>query len=134
MRKYLLNRNFVSLLALWAIFISVPPSDAVAMPSGSVADFSALSMRQVQIDKILAVLSQPQARAHLMLMGVNEKELEGKLSRLDDQQLALVASEADKVKTGGDALGVIVILLVIAILVVVLIKLQNKEIVIKDKK
>lgn len=134
MRKYLLNCKFVSLLALWAIFISVPPSDALAMPSASVADFSALSMRQVQIDKILAVLSQPQARAHLVLMGLNEKELKGKLSRLDDQQLALVASEADKVKAGGDALGVIVILLVIAILVVVLMKLQNKEIVIKDTK
>ena len=133
-RKYLLNRKFVFTLALWMAFLSVPPSNAFAMPSDSVAGFNAAAARQAEIEKIMAVLSRPEARAHLVLMGVKPNELRDRLGRLDDEQLASVASRAEEVKVGGDALGVVVALLVIAILVVLLIKLSDKTIEVKDKK
>ena len=135
MRKFILNRNFVYTLALWMAFISIPPSNAFAMPSDSISSFAASSARDAQIGKIMAVLSRPEARAHLALMGINQKELQSKLSQMDDGDLAVIAEKADTVKAAGsDALAIIIVLLVIAILVVLLMKLSNKTIEIKDQK
>ncbi len=134
MRDFLLNRKFVFLLACWATFISVPPSQALAMPSDSVSVFSGAAVRDAQIHKIMGVLSRPEARAHLVMMGIDQKELKSGLSKLDDRQLGLVADKADQVKAAGDGLAVVIALLVITLLVIVILKLSNKTIEIKDTK
>lgn len=130
MRKFLLNRPFVLAMAFLALFVSLPPSKALAMPSASVSTFN-VAARQAQIDQIMSVLSRPEARAHLVLMGIRQEDLKARLSQLDDRQLAMVADKADAVKAGGDALGIVVVVLVIAILVVLLMKLSDKTIEVK---
>ncbi len=128
MRKFLLNHKLVTILALWTIFISIPPSNAFAMPSASVTAFDVVSLRQAQMSKIMSELSRPEARAHLMLMGISQNELKAKLTQLDDAQLASVAKKADAVKVAGDAgLGIIITLLVIAILAIIFIRLSNHQ-------
>jgi len=127
MRKFLLNRKFVMTLALWTILISIPPSNAFAMPSASVSAFDIASLRQTQVNKIMAELSRPEARAHLMLMGISQNELKDKLTQLDDAQLASVAKKADAVKVAGDGLGIIITLLVIAILAIIFVRLANNK-------
>ncbi len=128
MRKFLLNRNLVLTLALWAILISIPPSNAFAMPSASVSAFDLGSLRQAQMNNIMSELSRPEARAHLMLMGISQKELKEKLAQLDDAQLASVAKKANAVKVAGDAgLGIIITLLVIAILAIIFVRLANNR-------
>lgn len=128
MRKFLLNRKFVLTFALWTMLVSIPPSSAFAMPSVSVSAFDIASLRQVQMNKILSELSRPEARAHLMLMGISQNELKEKLTQLDDTQLAGVANKADAVKVAGDSgLGLIVVLLVIAILAIIFIRLANNK-------
>src|SRR3989338_3436666 len=101
MRKFLLNRNLVLTLALWTILISIPPSNAFAMPTASVTSFDGVSLRQGQMDKIMSEMSRPEARAHMMLMGISQNELKEKLSQLDDTQLASVAYKAAAVKVLG---------------------------------
>ena len=128
MRKFLLNRKLVLTLALWTMLISIPPSNAFAMPSASVTAFDGASLRQAQMNKIMSELSRPEARAHLMLMGISQNELKEKLAQLDDTQLAGVANKADAVKVAGDAgLGIIITLLVIAILAIIFVRLANNK-------
>ena len=134
MRKILLNRKFVTVLVLWMSLISIPPSNAFAMPSDSIAAFTMPSVRESQIENILMVLSRPEARAQLMLMGINQTTLKEKLNQLDDRELNTVSQKVDSVKAGGDALGLVIVLLVIAILVVLLLKLSDKTLEVKDKK
>ena len=128
MRKALLNRKIVLALALWTTFVSLPPSNAFAMPSASVSAFDGASLRQAQMNSILSQMSRPEARAHMMLMGVNQNELKEKLTQLDDAQLDSVAQKAQAIKVAGDAgLGIIITLLVIAILVVIFMRLNNNQ-------
>ena len=128
MRKILLNRNFVLFLTLWMGLVSVPPSNAFAMPSASVTAFDGAALRQVQIQKIMTELSRPEARTHLVLMRINRSELQERLNGLDDAQLASVSKQADAIKAAGDAgLGIIITLLVIGILAIIFVRLANKE-------
>ena len=128
MRKFLLNRKFVLALAMWTILISIPPSDAHAMPSASVSAFDVVSMRQGQMDHIMSELSRPEAKAHLMLMGISQSQLKDKLAQLDDAQLAGVSKKADAIKVAGDGgLGLIVVLLVIGILAIIFVRLYNNK-------
>ena len=128
MRKLLLNRSFILTLALWTMLISVPPSNAFAMPSASVSSFDTASLRQAQMTHIMTQLSRPEARAHLMLMGISQNELKEKLSQLDDAQLAGVSKRADAIKVAGDGgLGLIITLLVIGILVIIFARLYNHK-------
>ena len=133
MTKLLLDRKIVFVVTMWAFLIGIPPSGAYAMPSESIAAFTVPSVREAQMDHILSVLSRPEARAHLMMMGITEKELKEKLLRLDDQQLALVSDKADQVNAGGSALGLVIVLLVIAVLIILIVKLSDKTVVVKDK-
>jgi len=128
MRKFLLNRKLILTLTLWTMLISIPPSNGYAMPSASVSAFDIASARQAQMNKILIELARPEAKAHLMLMGVSQSELKQELARLDDAQLADVAAKADAIKVAGDSgLGIIIAILVIAILIVIFVRLKNHQ-------
>jgi hypothetical protein len=131
MRKFLLNHKLVWAVATWAILFGVAPSNGFAMPSSSVSTFSTPSFREMQIDKIVTQMGRPEARAHMMMMGISQNELKDNLVRLDDAQLANVAGKADQIKVAGDAgIGILVTLLIIGILAIIFYRLaKNKKIV-----
>ncbi|MBI4432476.1 MAG: PA2779 family protein [Candidatus Omnitrophica bacterium] len=132
MRKLFLNKPLVLAVAFWSLILGIAPSNSFAMPTDSAAYFSPQTSRQMTIDKIMTVFSRPEARAHLMLMGLNQEELRQKLSGLDDRQLTEVAGQADAARAGGDGLGVVIAILVIALLVILIVKLADKTVVVKD--
>jgi len=129
MRKKLLNPKLVLAVAVWSFVISLPPKAVFAMPSDSMA-VSSPTARLAQIDRIMTVLSRPEARTHLFMMGVSQKDLRSRLSNLDDQELATVAGRAETVKVSGDGLGIVVTILVIVLLVVLIMNLSNRKIVV----
>lgn len=133
MKFLFLNKRFIGLVALFTFSVAIMPLRVMALPSGALSILSQAE-RQAQVDKILDALSGPQAKPHLVMIGMDLEELETKLAQLDDQQLMVVAEKADQVKAAGDATGLIIALLVIAILVVILLILLKKDIQIKDKK
>ena len=133
MRKYLLNRLFVFALAVWSAILSVPAPNAFAMPSPSLSLMAPASVRDAQIAKIMTVLSAPQAQMHLRLSGINPNDLQGSLSKLGDAQLSQIADRADSVKAGGDGLGIIIAILVVVLLVVLIMKLADKQVIVRDK-
>lgn len=132
MRKFLLNRGFVGALAVWAAVISFNPSVGSAMPSESLSTVQAVSVRQAQVEEIMQVLSMPQAQLHLRMMGLREADVREGLSKLDDAELAQVASRSETVKAGGDGLGIVIAVLVIVLLVIVILSLTDKKIEVKD--
>ena len=135
MRKFLLNREFIFALVFWSFVISMPASDAFAFPSESLSAGYSASARDAQIDKIMNVLSRPEAQLHLRLMRINENQVKDALIKLDDSQLTQVAQKADIVKAGGDgALGLVIAVLVIVLLIVLIVNLSNKKIEVKDAK
>lgn len=132
MRKILLNQKLVWALALWASVISLPPTGVWAMPSDSIAISQSASARTYMINQVMTVLSRPEAQVHLRMMGMNSTQVQDSLSKLNDSELASVASKAEAVKAGGDGLGLVIALLIIVVLVMLIVNLNHKKIVVKD--
>jgi hypothetical protein len=63
--------------------------------------------------------------------GMTKAEVKSRLDGMTDAQIHQLATNLDEVRVGGDGLGVIVVLLVIAILVVVLIELTGHKVIVK---
>jgi hypothetical protein len=64
-------------------------------------------------------------------LGLTAVEIESRLVQLSDQQLHNLAVQLDNVKVGGDGVGLVIGLLVIAILVVLLIQLTGHRVIVK---
>jgi len=64
-------------------------------------------------------------------VGLTADEIQGRLARLSDAQLHQMANQLDALMPGGDGLGIVIALLVIAILAVVLIYLLGHRIEVK---
>ena len=64
-------------------------------------------------------------------LGLTKADVKSRLDGMTDAQIHQLASNLDEVKVGGDGLGIIVVLLVIAILVVVLLQLTGHKVVVK---
>ncbi len=83
--------------------------------------------------KVKNLLERKDVREKLIAFGMQPDEVEEKLVQMSPDQLHLLAQMSDRVAMGGDALSAIIALLVIALLVVVIIKVMDKEIIIRSK-
>mgnify|MGYP000333167562 CR=1 FL=1 len=86
--------------------------------------------RNSDIDKIQKIIETKAVSTRLLQLGFTTEEVKNRLAQLSDHQLHQVASQLDDLKAGGDVLGVIIALLVIAILVVILLNLTGHKVVI----
>ena len=114
--------------AMFVIGIA-PRVDAALAPSEIVA----LSQvdRQADLGKIQKVLETKMIRERLAQYGMTQDEVNTRLSQLSDQQLHKFALQIDDLKVGGDGLGIVIALLVIALLVVLIIQLTGHRVVVK---
>ena len=62
----------------------------------------------------------------LRQLGFTQEEIQARLGQLSDQQIHQLALNLDEVKVGGDGLGVVIAVLVIAILVVLFVFLLKR--------
>ena len=86
--------------------------------------------READLEKVRQVLETRIVRERLEALGFGQDEIQERLDALNDEQLHQLAVQIDDLKVGGDALGIIIALLVIAILVVLFIKLTEHKIII----
>lgn len=122
-----LVRHIAWLLVFLTFIIGIAPRvDAGLSPSVAVA----LSDRAADLGSIQKVLETKMVRERLVQFGFTPDEVRARLERLDDRQLHGLAMRLDELKTGGDALGIIIALLVIAILVVILLQLTDHKVII----
>ena len=87
--------------------------------------------RDADILQIKKILETKAVSVRLEQLGFTAEEIQERLSKLSDQQIHQIALQLDQLKVGqGDAFGIIIAVLVIAILVVVLLKLTGHDIII----
>jgi len=93
------------------------------IPTGVAATNSAPSPQRIEdMQKIQRVLESKVLQDRLHKLGMNEQQINDKLSRLSDAQVHVFASRVDKVTSGGFA-GLLIGLLVLGILVLLFIYL-----------
>ena len=87
--------------------------------------------RAADVQKIRNALEIKAVSKRLKQFGLSKEEIQQRIAQLNDQQIHQLATHLDDLKAGqGDALGITIAVLVIAILVVVLIKITGREIII----
>jgi len=123
--------KYIASYLVFAMFIIgiVPRIDAGFVPSEII--MHPQIDRTADLQKIQKVLETKMVRERLENLGFTEEEIQKRLSQLSDGQIHNLALNLDQLKVGGDALGVIVALLVIALLVVALIYLTKHRVVVK---
>ncbi|MGO9950966.1 MAG: PA2779 family protein [Dissulfurispiraceae bacterium] len=115
-------------VAMFVIGIA-PRVDAGLVPSEVIA----LTQvdRQADLGKIQKVLETKMISDRLAQYGLTQNEINARLAQLSDQQVHSFALQLDDLKVGGDGLGIIIALLVIAILVVILLYLTGHRVIVK---
>jgi hypothetical protein len=123
------------IVALMAISSFAAPAEAMfipAAPGGAAPAQSHLSGdRAADLAKVRAVLESKIVRQKLVDYGLSPSEAMARVNRLSDRQLHEFAARTDSIQAGGDAVGLLVGVVVVALLVVVLIYLLQGRIEVK---
>jgi len=123
--------------ALLAISTLAGPAEAMLLPAPSEAPVAGQSApspdRAADIAKIQRTLETKELQQRLLDHGLTPEETAARIDKLSDEQLHRLASNLDSVQAGGDALGFVLGLAIIALLVVLIIYLLEGRIEIKKK-
>ncbi|MFB3926865.1 MAG: PA2779 family protein [Syntrophales bacterium] len=127
MRKSLVKRVALCMVAAMCVLGIVPRVDA-----GLVASRPLLPVdRESDLQLIQKVLELKMIGERLTELGFTTEEVRARLNDLSDRQIHQLAVNLDEIRTGGDGIGLVIGLLVIAILVVILIQLTGHKIIVK---
>lgn len=126
-------RHVAAILVFTVFAIGCLPARSMAYMIGSDAVVAAAAeqSRQADMTRIQRVLESKLVSDRLSQAGLTQDEINEKLGGLSDEEVHSFASQLDSLYPGGDALGVVIALLVIVILVMVILKLSDKRIVIR---
>lgn len=121
--QLVLSSNWFRRLAMVMVVIMgligmIPQADAGFIPSAGTAPDRTQDMAAIQ-----NVLENKLVVERLKSMGYSQDEVQARLAQLSDQEVHQLASDIDALAPAGDALGIVVALLVIVILVLVILKL-----------
>ena len=117
------------MIAVMLIISFAPRAEAAFSPSRPVSLLD--DQRDSDIKTIQSMLEMKLLKQRLADLGYSTEEIKNRLDRLNDEQIHALALKIDALKAGGNGLGVIIALLVIAILVVLLIQLSGHRVVIQ---
>jgi hypothetical protein len=118
------------LLAWWS-GVHVAPAGAGLVSSRASGVTSIASTRDADMVTVQRALENRLVAQKLRDYGVTPAQVQARLASMSDQDLHTLASTSKGLPSGGDALGVIVTILVIALLVILILKLMNKEVVVR---
>ena len=125
--------NLALLIALiMALFVTSPATAAMVqsrMSSQQQADHE--RMQSKDSETIQRALENKLVQEKLAAYGLTQEEINAKLQFMTDQQRHLLAQASEKVLAGGDGIGVVIGLLIITLLVIVILKLLDKEVIIR---
>ncbi len=125
----LLRRVAITLILIMLPLSFIPRVEAAFIPSDE--SFSSM-MRQQDMATVQKALEHKLVKQRLSDLGYTEEEIAARLNQLSDQELHSFASHLDSLNPGGDGLGIIIAILVIALLVILILKLWDKRIVVTD--
>jgi hypothetical protein len=117
-------------LMAFSLLSLVPVNGNAALVPSRLADGASVFERQAQVETIRQALEQEVVAQRLADFGLSKEEIAAKLPTLSDAQLHQLAGLSKDIAAGGAAEAVIAVLLII-FLVIVIIKLMDREIIIK---
>jgi hypothetical protein len=124
---------FLALAMVMAGWMGVLGSFRGVAEAGVIASHGGGSdLRAADISKMQAFLEQKVVLQKLVDYGVSPVEAMAKVRAMSDKDLHRLASLTDRVAAGADdALGILIGLAILVILIIVIMKLMNKEIVVR---
>jgi hypothetical protein len=132
-------RPLASYLIAALLFVSslAGPAEAMLLPTPAEAPHAGQSTpssdRAADIAKIQKTLETKDLQQRLQDYGLTAEEAAARIDKLSDEQLHRLASNLDSVQAGGDPLGFVLGVVIIALLVVLIIYLLEGRIEIKKR-
>jgi len=124
----LLRRIAIMLVVSMALISIVPQVEAAFISSDESFSYN---MRQQDTATIKKVLEQKLVKQRLKVLGYSEDEVKARLDKLSDNELHRFATQLDALTAGGDALGVLVAILVIVAIIALILFMTGKRVVIQ---
>ena len=118
-------------LLLYWVALHVAPAAAGLVPSQPTGTTSIASSRDADLVAVKRALEIKLVRQKLEDYGVTPSEVESRLATMSDQDLHTLASTARGLPSGADGLGVLVTVLIIILLVIVILKLLNRQVIVR---
>ncbi|HPC74019.1 MAG TPA: PA2779 family protein [Syntrophales bacterium] len=116
--------------AYMSLFVTSPALAGMVSSLASSPE-TAATMRGEEIGKIQRVLENRIVVEKFKAYGLNAEEIRDKLQSMSDEQIHLLAQASDQLPAGGDGWGFVIGLLLVILLVLLILKLYDKQIVIK---
>ena len=130
-RPWILNARICWMVLLAFCSLSLVPANGNAgLIESRLADGSFAAERQGQIETIRQALEQQVVAQRLADFGLSPAEISAKLPTMSDEQLHQLAGLSKDI-AGGGALEAVIAVLLIVFLVVVIMKLMDKEIIVR---
>jgi hypothetical protein len=120
----------LSLVAWWC-GIHAAPALAGLAPSRTSGTTGIATVRDADLLSMQRVLEHKVVAQKLRDYGVTPEQAELRLASLSDVELHRLASASRGLPTGGDGLGTLIGILIVVLLVIVILKLMNKEIIVR---
>ncbi len=133
------TRPLVAYLVMSLIILSAAagPAEAMLVPAPADAPASlpqaADRGRAADLAAVQKALESAELRQRLLDYGLTPEETEARIANLSDEQLHRLATNMDSVQAGGDGLGTLFALVLIAALVVLIIYMLEGRIEIRKK-
>ena len=125
-------RPWIALLAIVSLSaLDISPALAGLAPSTPSGATMITSTRDADLLVAQRALENKVVAQKLRDYGVSPGQTQLKLASMSDQDLHRLASVSKGLPSGGDATGAIIGLLVVVILVIVVLKLMNKEVIVR---
>jgi uncharacterized protein DUF6627 len=132
-------RSFPRTLRFWtALFMliywgamHVAPAAAGLAPSRTTGQTAIGSARDADLLVVERALEHKLVAQKLRDYGVQPQEVKARLATMSDQDLHTLASASKGLPSGGDGLGALIAVLIIVLLVIVILKLMNKQIIVR---
>ncbi len=129
--SWVLSRPICWVVMLAFSLISLIPANSQAgLMESRLADGAALSQRAEQIETIRQALEREVVSQRLADFGLSAQEVSVKLDTLSDAQLHQLSGLSKDLAAGGILEGIIAVLIIV-LLVIVILKLTNKQILIR---
>jgi hypothetical protein len=118
------------LLAYWC-GMHAAPAFAGLVPSQPTGETAIVSERSADMASVQRALEHKVVAQKLRDYGVEPLEVGAKLATMSDEELHQLASATKGLPTGSDGVGLLIGVLIVVILVIVILKLMNREIVVR---
>lgn len=119
-----------TVLLAFCMLSLIPAQGQASLVESRLASGETLTQRAVELNKVRQALEQEVVAQRLADFGLSQEEVAAKLPTLSDDQLHQLAGLSDSLAEGG-ILGTVIAVLLIVLLVVVILKIADKEIIIR---